>query len=145
MDNNIRSFYEYCVGAGYIVKNYCKQVKWVKERKVVINTITDNEKKEMLSYYKGSGYLTIRNKCIVAMLLDTGIRNFELCTLKFSDLGEITIKILGKGNKEGNIHRFDLHKSVDVFILFNNNSNNLLIIIYNDNIYIRLLHETILL
>jgi integrase/recombinase XerD len=97
---NIRSFFEYCVGEEYITKNHCKQVKWVKERKVVISTFTDNEIKEMLNYYKGNDYLSIRNKCIVAMLVDTGIRNFELCTLKVSDLGETTIKILGKGNKE---------------------------------------------
>jgi integrase/recombinase XerD len=97
---NIRSFYEYCVGEGYCAKSICKQVKWVKERKVVIKTFTDNEIKEMLNYYKGNDYLAIRNKCIIAMLVDTGIRNFELCTLKVNYLGETTIKILGKGDKE---------------------------------------------
>jgi integrase/recombinase XerD len=97
---NIRSFFQYCYEEGYIAKNHCKQVKWVKEAKVVIKTFNDNEVKEMLSYYKGNDYLSIRNKCIVAMLIDTGIRNFELCTLRVTDLGETTIKILGKGNKE---------------------------------------------
>jgi integrase/recombinase XerD len=96
----IRAFYEYCVAEGYCSKNICKQVKWVKERKVVINTFTDDEVKVMLNYFKGNDYLSIRNKCIVAMLVDTGIRNFELCTLKTNNLGETTIKILGKGDKE---------------------------------------------
>lgn len=97
---NIRSFFEYCVGEGYIIKNHCKQVRYMKEGKVVINTFTDNEIKEMLNYFKGNDYLSIRNKCIISMLVDTGIRNFELCTLKVSDLGETAIKISGKGNKE---------------------------------------------
>lgn len=97
---NIRSFYEYCVGEGYVSKNPCKQVKWAKEGKVVINTFTDKEVVEMINYYKGSDYLNIRNKCIIAILIDTGIRNYELCCLKITDVGETTIKILGKGNKE---------------------------------------------
>ncbi|MGH4125310.1 MAG: tyrosine-type recombinase/integrase [Clostridium sp.] len=97
---NIRSFFEYCVGERYVNKNPCKQVKWVKEGKVIINTFTDKEVVDMLNYYKGSDYLSIRNKCIIAMLVDTGIRNNELCTLTINDIGETTIKILGKGNKE---------------------------------------------
>jgi len=97
---NIRSFFEYCVGEGYVSKNPCKQVKWVKEKKVVIDTFTDKEIIEMFNYYKGNDFMSIRNKCIIAMLVDTGIRNFELCTLNKMDVGETTIKILGKGNKE---------------------------------------------
>ena len=97
---NIRSFYEYCVSEDYCMKNICKQVKWVKERTVIINTFTNDEVRGMLNYYKGADYLAVRNRCIIALLGDTGIRNFELCTLMVNDLGETAIKILGKGDKE---------------------------------------------
>lgn len=97
---NIRSFFEYCCGEGYVNINPCKKVKWVKEGKVIINTFNDKEIIEILNHYKGSDYLSLRNKSIIAMLIDTGIRNYELCTLRILDIGETTIKILGKGNKE---------------------------------------------
>lgn len=97
---NIRSFFEYCVGEGYVTLNPCKKVKWMKEKKVVINTFSDEELITMLNYYKGNDFLTIRNKCIIAMFADTGVRNYELCTLTVADVGETTIKVLGKGNKE---------------------------------------------
>lgn len=75
-------------------------MKLVKEKKVIIETFTDAEVKEMLNYFKDNDYLSITNKYIVAMLIDTGIKNFQLRTLKTVDIGETTIKILGKGNKE---------------------------------------------
>jgi integrase/recombinase XerD len=52
----------------------------------------------MIKYYTGTSYLTIRNQFIMIMLFDTGIRNFELCELKTSDIRDTYI-ILGKGKK----------------------------------------------
>ncbi|MBC8063025.1 MAG: hypothetical protein H7Y18_20530 [Clostridiaceae bacterium] len=89
-----RAFSEYCLGEEYVAKNPCKQVKWAKEGKVVINTFTGKEIVGMIDYYKGFDYLNMRNKCIIAMLVDNGIRNNELCTLRVINVGETTIKIL---------------------------------------------------
>ena len=54
----------------------------------------------MLEHWKFSSYLHARNKCIMAVLFDTGIRNFELCQLKKLDVKETVIHIMGKGRKE---------------------------------------------
>lgn len=96
---NLRSFYTYCYKEGYCL-NVAKKVTWLKEKKVIIETFTDNEVRRMLDVYKFDSYINARNKCIMAVLFDTGIRNLELCNLKRSDVRESTIYILGKGNKE---------------------------------------------
>lgn len=66
----------------------------------MINTFTDTEVKRMLEHYKFSSYMEARNRCIMAVLFDTGIRNFELCNLKILDIRETVIHIMGKGRKE---------------------------------------------
>lgn len=96
---NLRSFFQYCYEEGYCL-NVAKKVIWLKEKKVVISTFSDVEVKKMLEYWKFTSYLHARNKCIMAVLFDTGIRNFELCTLKTLDVRETVIHIMGKGRKE---------------------------------------------
>lgn len=54
----------------------------------------------MLDVYKFDSYVNARNKCIMAVLFDIGIRNLELCNIKRTDVRESVIYILGKGNKE---------------------------------------------
>lgn len=44
-------------------------------------------------------YINARNKCIMAILLDTGIRSTELCKIKGLSVRETVIYIDGKGNK----------------------------------------------
>lgn len=96
---NLRSFYAYCYNEGYCL-NIAKKVGWLREKKVIIETFTDNEVRKMLDVYKFDNYINARNKCIMAVLFDTGIRNLELCNLSRLDVRESVIFILGKGNKE---------------------------------------------
>lgn len=96
---NIRSFYKYCAKEEYCL-NSAKKVDWLKEPKNIIQTFTDTEVKKMLNYYDTKNYINARNKCIMYVLFDTGIRNLELCNLKITDVRETTIYIYGKGRKE---------------------------------------------
>ena len=64
---------------------------WSREKKVIIQTFMDNEVRKMLDVYKYNSYINARNSCIIAVLFDTGIRNFELCNLKKIDVRETTI------------------------------------------------------
>lgn len=96
---NIRSFFKYCQEENYCT-NVAKKVNWLKEGKTVIKTFEDKEIKKMLEVYSYKTYIQGRNKCIMAILIDTGIRNFELCSLTRLDVRETVIYIQGKGNKE---------------------------------------------
>lgn len=80
--------------------NVALKVGWLRERKTIIKTFSDDEIRKMMDVYNYSSYIHARNKCIMAILIDTGIRNFELCQLKITDIRETVIYIMGKGKKE---------------------------------------------
>lgn len=95
----IKAFFVYCEKENYCI-NISSRIKLLKEPKTIIETFTDNEVKRLLNYYNTSTFLQIRNKTVLYMLFDTGIRNTELCNLKMNDVRETTIFIFGKGRKE---------------------------------------------
>ena len=96
---NIRSFYAYCYKEEYCL-NIAKKVEFLREKTVLINNFTDTEVRKILNAYRMDTYMNARNRCIVSVLLDTGIRNSELCNIKKMDVKETVIYIFGKGRKE---------------------------------------------
>ena len=54
----------------------------------------------MLNAYPEKEYMDVRNKTILALLFDTGIRCSELCNLMQSDVDKERFRIYGKGRKE---------------------------------------------
>lgn len=96
----IRAFFNYCLEEEYINTNPCDKVNWVKEPKCIISTFNDKEIRSMLTVYQGHTFMDIRNKLIIALLVDTGIRNLELCNINTVDVRDRVIHIQGKGNKE---------------------------------------------
>lgn len=97
---NLRAFYVYSIDQEYISINPTEKIKWQKEGKVIINTFTTEEIIKMLKAFKFTTYLDARNKTIISLLMDTGVRNAELCSITNSDINIRTITIHGKGNKE---------------------------------------------
>ena len=95
-----RAFYKYLVEQEYVVKNPILKVSWMHEPTNIIKTFSDEEVKRMLNVYPETDYLNIRNKAIIAMLFDTGIRNYELCCLPNDNIKDNYIAIYGKGKKE---------------------------------------------
>ncbi|WP_338595220.1 tyrosine-type recombinase/integrase [Clostridium baratii] len=96
-----RAYFKYSLEEDYIEINPMLKVGWIREGKILINAFTDDEVHKMINVFKGSDYMNIRNKCIMAILFDTGIRNLELCKLTNKDIKETTIIIKnGKGNKQ---------------------------------------------
>lgn len=94
-----RAYFRYAVEEQYIIKNPIDKIKRQKEPLVLINTFSNEEVSRMVKYYNGSKFLDVRNKLIIILLFDTGIRNAELCGLKLSDIRDIYINIYGKGKK----------------------------------------------
>ena len=75
-------------------------VKNVKEPKTLIHPFSVEEIKRMISFYHGSSYIDIRNKLILMMLFDTGIRINELVEMRQEQIQDSYIIIYGKGRKE---------------------------------------------
>ena len=93
-------FFRYLQDEEYIEANLAKKVRWQKEEKVIIKSFNDKEVSRMLKVYNYTTYLQARNKCMIALLFDTGIRNLELCSIKCEDIMSNAILIHGKGSKQ---------------------------------------------
>lgn len=98
----IRSFFNYFIEEGYILAkcNPCTGVSWYREKTPIITTFTADEIKKMINSYNMSSFINARNKLILIMLIETGVRNLELCQMMKVNIGETSIKIIGKGKKE---------------------------------------------
>ena len=99
----IRAFFKYAYGEGYIATNPSLRVNWQREGKVLVETFTDAEVCSMLNIFDYSGYLSARNKLILALAFDTGARNSEICFMMEEDIRDNVILIHGKGNKERHV------------------------------------------
>lgn len=93
-------FFKYCYNEKYIDKIITEKIKNAKMEKVIIRTFSDEELKRMIKYYNKMDFLTFRNKVIVSMLIDTGIRLSELLNLTEEQIKFDYIIINGKGNKQ---------------------------------------------
>ncbi|MGX6961100.1 tyrosine-type recombinase/integrase [Vagococcus xieshaowenii] len=95
----LKAFYYYLFSEEYIKENCITNIKLLKEPTMVIETFNDDEIKILLSYFNKKDYLSIRNRLIVYMLLDTGLRCSELRSIKVNHVYDNYLKVCGKGNK----------------------------------------------
>ena len=93
-------FFRYAQEEDYTKELLTKKIHNVKKPKVIIRTFTEQELKRMSNYYQGYDYLTIRNKVILLLLIDTGIRLSELTGLREEQIKYDYLVIRGKGAKE---------------------------------------------
>ena len=84
----------------YIPKNIAEGVKNAKRPKLKLLTFNDAEIRRLIEYFSGKDFLSVRNKTILAMFFDTGIRLNELLTMRKDQIFDDCILIHGKGNKE---------------------------------------------
>ena len=90
----------YAFRENYVDHLITANIKNVKEPKTLIHTFSTDEIKKMISYYQGNSYVDIRNKLILMILFDTGIRINELIEMKPEQIQDSYFIIYGKGRKE---------------------------------------------
>jgi integrase/recombinase XerD len=120
----IRALFAYCVNEEYMRYEEASihRVKWIKERRTVVNTFTDEEVKMMLRYTRkrtfnkikktGKGrtgfctkFVNERNYLLILILTDTGLRINEALNLKLEHINDSQIIIKnGKGKKDRIVH-----------------------------------------
>jgi integrase/recombinase XerD len=97
----IKSFIQYCYDEGYGGFNTNnKRWKWVKEDKTVIRTFKTNDVKHILDNCNNNDYLSVRDRAILTVFFECGIRCLELCMIKEEDIHEDFIIINGKNHKQ---------------------------------------------
>ena len=95
-----KAFIQYCYDEGYGGFNTRKNFKWCKQDKAVIMAFTPDDVRAMLKTCEGYGFLQLRDAAILTMLFETGIRCWELCCVKASDIHDDFIIINGKNHKQ---------------------------------------------
>jgi integrase/recombinase XerD len=95
----IRSFYNWLVEEEVIDSNPFAKMKLLKSQQPIIQAYDRSDIDLMLNYWKGNNFMPVRNKTIITILAETGIRSSEMRGIRLDDISDNAIRILGKGNK----------------------------------------------
>ncbi len=98
----LSTFCSYLVKQDMLPSNPVKEVTRPKEKKRLPSFFTPEALKQYFDSPVADDYASVRNRLIVTMLFDTGLRRAEAASLKTGDidLSRRTISIIGKGNKQ---------------------------------------------
>ncbi|KOO46418.1 tyrosine-type recombinase/integrase [Priestia koreensis] len=100
MHKTVAAFFNWCMLEEYSNENLMKKVECPKAKEKILTAFTEDEVYRMINCFSYENYIESRNKAIIAMLADCGLRAMEIRTLKNSDIKETSIHVSGKGGKE---------------------------------------------
>lgn len=82
--------------------DYSLRFRLPKEEKRVIRVLTDNEIRQLYRQFSSETFTGVRNRLIVQLMLDSGLRLAEVLYLEDTDISVISRQIIvyGKGSKE---------------------------------------------
>lgn len=99
----LRAFLNWCYESEYTDVDICAKFKLPKATRKVIDVLTDREVSSLFDSLAGDDWLSARNRLIVALMLDSGLRLHEVVTLScsciHSDEGYLIVQ-QGKGDKQ---------------------------------------------
>lgn len=98
----IKAYLHWLYEEDYTGVNFSDKLKLPKAQRKTIDVLTASEIKLIFSCFDIKSALGLRNYCICALMLDSGLRRNEIIRLKLSDLHifEGYAVINGKGNKQ---------------------------------------------
>ncbi len=117
---HIKSFIHWSCDNGFITdKELYKSIKLPKQPKKIVRIYTDFEIKAIYERCTTTiPWITARNKLIISLMLDSGLRRHELTLIKKDDINQSILMVHGKGNKDrlvplGNITKEHLQDYLD--------------------------------
>lgn len=98
----IRAFLSWCYAEEYLSKDLTDKFRLPKAQRKTIDILTDREAGRLMSFVSGRDSLSVRNYCICALMLDSGLRKGEVVSLSRSGLhlSDGYAIVTGKGNKQ---------------------------------------------
>ncbi|NFI55792.1 integrase [Clostridium botulinum] len=121
--NSIHALNRYLVATGamkeIVVENSKDRIKIAYGSEKQVEVYSDKEVERILFYIQNEEKVSKRNKVIVMLLLYTGVRVSELCSIKIKDIDFLnySIKIYGKGGKFREVPlKFDLADVIKEYI-----------------------------
>lgn len=97
----VKVFYRWLYFEDYIDIDI-NRLNLMKANKEVILPLSDIEVKQLLMLYNNSSFLSCRNRCIIMLMLDCGLRLGEIVNLMLNDIDFVNhyLVINGKGSKQ---------------------------------------------
>ena len=117
--SSLRSYYKFLTEEKVILNNPFKNISNPKKDKKLPDFLNYEEINKLFDCADTTTPLGLRNRCILEILYDTGIRVSELVNLKINDIefDKKIINILGKGKKERIVYYGDyLQEVLDKYI-----------------------------
>lgn len=147
----LKSFYKYLMKEGLIKKNPLDKILSPKVTKNLPYFIEEKQINHLIDDIDfGDNFKGIRNKLIINLFYSTGIRLSELINIKTSDIdyNNLTIKVLGKRNKERIIpFNFSFKDSLHTYIHIRDekksNNNYLFITEKGKQVYAKLIYRVV--
>lgn len=96
----ISAFFNWCKNEDYLQENPMVKVELPKEPNLIVDTFTSDEVYKLIECFTYKSYIDARNKLIIALMADTGVRVLELTGIRDSDIYDDQILVNGKGRKE---------------------------------------------
>lgn len=101
---DVRSFVNFCLERKYIKNDTFDYFRLPKAKKTIIEILDEETIKKLFAFCdkNNNKKIALRNKVIISLMVDCGLRVNEVVTLKISNikLNDNILKVLGKGNKE---------------------------------------------
>jgi len=120
----LRSYYKYLIREGHLVEDPMAVIQRPKMPKRLPEFVEEAQMNLLLEKVDfGEGFTAFRDRMIINILYNTGMRLGELIHLKDKDirLPEMEIRVIGKRNKERIIpFSFELQKEVGAYIAIRN-------------------------
>ena len=98
----LKAFSTWLFFEGHTRDNILQNLKLPKAPNKIIEPLTPEEIKGLLSCLQGNSFIKTRNHAILVTLLDTGLRVSEVANMKLNNMNMIDghAKVMGKGSKE---------------------------------------------
>lgn len=98
----VKAFYNFCISEGQL-PDFSRQLKLPKVHCKEKQILDDEEIHRLMGFFdKNDGRLNLRNKCFVALMLDSGLRRGEVLRLNIGDVDfrNKMLLVRGKGCKQ---------------------------------------------
>jgi len=99
---SLRTFFNWLESEELIKASPMKNIKPPRLPKQLVKPFSRKDIDKLLFYCSGRRFVDLRNRAILLLFIDTGLRLSELANIQLEDInmGQELIKVMGKGSKE---------------------------------------------
>ncbi len=108
----LRAFYKFLYRIDEVKEDIMQKIDAPRQKKSIPGFLSDHQQQSLIQYFETRigvqpfyEWIHKRNKALVLLLLETGLRVSEACNLKIEDLNfeQKVIHVMGKGGKEAEV------------------------------------------